>query len=103
MVIIYRWFCARAPLLFSVPAEVSSISPGLEGDTQTALPTRSITSQPMSPLRTCPLDSVTTVKVDTGPLSLVTCPPVCWAIWLFRAAIFWSTFCIMVFRNVSFR
>ena len=73
MVIMYRWFCTSAPPLFSVAAAVSSISPGLEGETQTAVPTRSITSQPMSPVRTCPLVRVTTVKVWTRP----PVPPAC--------------------------
>ncbi len=50
--------------MFSVTAADSSMSPGLEGDTQEAVPTRSITSQPMSPVRTCPLERVTTAKVS---------------------------------------
>ena len=49
MVIIYKWLAASAPPLFSVAAEDSSIRPGAEGATHTAVPTRSMTSQPMSP------------------------------------------------------
>ena len=76
-----------------VPAVVSSISPGVEGDTQVALPTRSITSQPMSPTRVCPLVSVTTEKLEAAA------PPVCPSRW----AIFSSTRSMMVSMNVSFR
>ena len=42
----------------------------VEGETQVAVPTRSITSQPMSPVRVCPLESVTTWNTadDVPPL-----------------------------------
>ena len=69
---------------------------GVEGETQAAVPTRSITSQPTSPVMTCPLVSVTTAKVDAAV-------PVETPSWAFRAAIFWSTRSMMESMNVSFR
>ena len=41
--------------------------PGLEGETQAAVPTRSITSQPMSPTRVFPAGMVTTAKLLAVP------------------------------------
>ncbi len=51
----------------NMPPAVSSMSPGEEGETQAALPTRSITSQPMSPVRVFPAGMVTTAKLLTVP------------------------------------
>lgn len=99
MVIMYRWFWTSALPLFSAVAAVSSMRPGLEGETHTAVPTRSITSQPMSPVRTCPLVRVTTVKLDAALVPLPAETPS----WAFRAAIFWSTRSMMESMNVSFR
>ena len=62
-----------------VAAVVSSMSPGSEGETQTALPMRSITSQPVLPVRVCPSERVTTVKVAEA------LPPEGWVQWTLPA------------------
>ena len=49
--------------------------------------------------------TITSLNADKEAVELEVpaCPPSCWASWLFRAAIFWSTLARMVSRKVSFR